>query len=266
MPSFVDCICGYDASVMHKYLLIGGIALFGCGESSSSPDAQPEKDAQEIDATVQEIDSGMDAFTPCPGETTLEFGVVDWESNENLFDVAVQVAGGNSASSAPNGRVVICVGQTGPVVFTLMHPDYLPRIHTTSAEHIAVQTGNGIAPSFRLLKDTTLQSVYSDAQITLAAAGTTVIVMTDSQAGAERADVTVDIGNAFDGAFTPATNVLSLDMGNVSKADGRVLFLNTAVTPTTSTLSIDNPTGCTFPASFELASTGISSVSVSCPL
>ncbi len=265
MPSFADCIFGYDASVMHKYLLIGGIALFSCGESSSSPDAQPlAKDAQEIDATA--IDSGMDAFDPCPGETTLEFGVVDWESNENLFDVAVQVAGGNSASSAPNGRVVICVGQTGPVVFTLMHPDYLPRIHTTSAEHIASQTGNGIAPGFRLLKDATRQNLYSNAQIALAVASTTVVVMTDSQDGAERAGVTVDIGNAFDGAFTPATDVLNLDTGNVSKADGRVLFLNTAAVPATSTLSIATPTGCTVPASFELASTGISSVSVSCPL
>lgn len=250
---------------MRNYTWIAALLLLGCGESSSTPDAQSIDAMTAPDFDASNIDAGIDAFNPCPGQSTLELGVVDWETNENLFDIAVQVEGGNSATSAPNGRVVICIPQSGPIVYTLTHQDYLPRVHTTTAEHITTQTSNGIAPTFRLINQQTRTSLYNGTKTIIDDLKSTVIVMTDNTDGAPRSGVSVGIGNTFGRAFTPGSTPLELISGNESVVDGRVLFLNSETTPAQSTLAIKSPVGCTAPATFTIAA-GISSVSAICPL
>ncbi len=116
------------------------LALGGCGsDDAPAADANSSFDASvAIDASP--ADAGEpDAFDPCPGETTFEVGVVDWITGDNVAGVVVEESEGNAASSAPNGRVVVCVPASGIVNFRFSKTDYVDRIHTTTVEAIAAQ-------------------------------------------------------------------------------------------------------------------------------
>tara|TARA_R110002073_G_scaffold336295_1_gene531836 strand:+ start:33800 stop:34549 length:750 start_codon:yes stop_codon:yes gene_type:complete len=242
------------------------VSLFfvvACGTSDSAPDATTAIDATVV-ADATDFDANApDAFDPCPGETPFEVGVVDWNSAENVAGVAAQERGdGNAASSAPNGRVVLCVSGTGPIAIRFTKVDYVDRVHTTTVEAIAAQYATGVAPSFRMLRTTDADALYISAGETRAATAATVIAMpTNAATGAPLAGVTVGIAAENDGAYTPdGTGIVT---GDTSLADGKVVFLNAALGAGSTEASATGPTSCEVPASVTLEA-GVSSVSIAC--
>jgi hypothetical protein len=236
-----------------------------CGDDgpSSLTDAAPV-DAG-IDGSI--ADAGPpDAFDPCPGEITFQVRVADWSSDENLFGVVVQEGDtANMATSAPNGRVVLCIGQSGPVTLNFSHSSYLDRVHTTTGEIAAAHFAAGPGPTFRLLSTAQEATLYASAAITREGTATTAIAMVSGrQSGADAAGAALVLGATNEGAFTPGGDVDTLVAGATTTADGRVLFLNAATDPATSSLQVSGLANCSFPAAMSLAPGGVSSVSIVC--
>ncbi len=237
--------------------------VMACGTPDpASSDASVVADAVVADAPTFDA-SAPDAFDPCPGETPFEVGAVDWTTGENLPGVAVQARGnGNVASSAPNGRVVLCVSGSGLINIRLSKTDYVDRVHTSTVEAIAAQYATGEAPSFRMLTTTDADALYANVGEVRSGAATTVIAMpTNATTGVPLSGATVAITAANDGAFTPdGAGIVS---GAVSQADGKVLFLNAELGAGTTGASVTGPAVCEMPESVTLEA-GISSVSMAC--
>ncbi len=204
-----------------------------------------------------------DAFDPCPGETTFELGAVDWETGNNLPGVLVRESGtSNMATSAPNGRVVLCLSGTGPVNILFSKTNYLDRIHTTSSEAIAALYATGMPPTFRMLTPSWAEGLYSAEETSPSNQATTFIAMiTNATTGAPLAGSTVAIDAVEDGAFTMVGP--DLQAGTVTGLDGKVLFMNALLEGNTTGVSVTGPTSCEIPAAATLAA-GVSSVAIAC--
>lgn len=252
-------------SVGFSFLVLSAAMLeTGCGSSDpASPDAAgPAADAMAVvDATP--IDAGpADAFNPCPGAATFEIGVVDWVTGENLPGVIAEEGKGNAASSAPNGRVVVCVPASGPVNVRFSKAEYVNRVHTTSVEAIAAQYATGVAPSFRMLKTTDADGLYSGVTLSRDGAKTTVIAMpTNANTGLPLAGATVSMAATNEGAFVPQG--AGVVLGSATAADGKLLFLNTDLGSGATDVSVTGPGSCEIPPSVTLEA-GVSSVSMAC--
>lgn len=242
-------------------LLLG----LGCGDDQSpATDADLGSDGA-ADATP--ADAGApDAFDPCPGKTTFQVGVVDWSSNENLPGISVQEGDtANTVSSAPNGRVVLCIENSGPVTIRFTHANYMDRVHTSTAEIAAEQFASGTAPSFRLLSTAQADTLYASAGQTRAGADSTVITMVRKRpAGTEAAGATLSLGAANTGGFTPGSSVDTIDSGTTTTANGRVLFLNTTTMAGNSSFDVTGLTGCTRAPTMSLQAGAVSSVAIVC--
>jgi hypothetical protein len=243
-------------------LLLG----LGCGDDDGSTaiDADVLEDAG-ADAMVDA--GGPDAFDPCPGKTSFQVGVVDWSSNMNLPGISVQEGdGANVVTSAPNGRVVLCIENSGPVTIRFSGTGYLDRVHSTTAEIAAEQFESTTAPSFRLLSAAQADTLYTGASNTRDTADTTVIAMVRKRPeGTELAGATVSLGAANEGGYTPnAGDVDLLDSGATSVASGRVLFLNTDVATGMSSFDVTGQTGCLGPPDVALEADAVSSVAIVC--
>jgi hypothetical protein len=250
-----------------RILLILGLGL--CAAAGCGDDASPVADARVADAAVDAgiPDAGApDAFDPCPGKATFQVGVVDWASNANLLGVVVtEGATANQATSAPNGRVVLCIAKTGPVELHFSHASYLDRVHTTTGEIAAEQYAAGSAPTFRMLSASQEATLYASDGKTPDAGATTAIVMVRTRpSGADASGATVSIGATNEGAYTPGADVDSLVAGSTTGAEGRVLFLNTSSDPASTSAQVTGLASCTLPATMALGAGGISSVSAVC--
>ncbi len=245
--------------------LVPAVALTACGsgDDGASSDAAAAVDAEvAVDAPIP--DAGTpDAFDPCPGETTFEIGVVDWTTGENLPGVIVEESEGNGASSAPNGRVVVCVPATGLVNFRFSKTDYVDRIHTTTVEAIAAQYASGVAPSFRMLTESDADSLYTGIMSTRDVGRTTFIAMpTNANTGEPLAGATVSIDAANDGSYVPQG--AGLVLGDESLTDGKVVMLNTDLGKANTTeIVVTGPGSCEIPSAISLEA-GVSSVALPC--
>lgn len=249
-----------------RFLLLFSLSVAmtpACGDDGPSA----VTDAATVDADGTIADAGPpDAFDPCPGKTTLQVRVADWGTDENIFEVVVQEGTtANMTTSAPNGRVVLCIAQTGPVTLHLSHDNYLDRIHTTTGEIAAAQFAAGTGPTLRLLSTAQEATLYASAGVERSVTASTTIAMVRTRpSGDDAAGAAVVIGAAHEGAFTPGGDVDSLVAGAATTAGGRVLFLNTATDPATSTLQVSGLNNCVLPATMSLAPGGVSSASIVC--
>lgn len=243
---------------------MSALLVLACsGSDSADPDADVIVDAQLPNDAALPDAGPADAFDPCPGATVFEVGVVDWTAGTNLPGVLVQqVNTANTASSAPNGRVVLCVGGSGAFETSFSKTDYAERIHTTTVEATADLYALGQAPSFRLITSSDLDGLYVEQSLAQSDTDTTFIVMvTDATTGMPLSGATVSIAAANQGAFTP--NGAGLTAGEVTGADGKVVFLNAARGAGTTVVAVTGPTSCEIPATAAVAGE-VSSVAIAC--
>ncbi len=236
-----------------------------CGDDGQSAVTDAGSIDAGIDASI--ADAGApDAFNPCPGKSTFQIGVTDWSSGGNVFEVVVQEGTtANMTTSAPNGRVVLCIAPTGPVTLRLSHPSYIDRVHTTTGEIAAEQYASGTDPTLRLLSTAQEATLYANAGVTRTAAATTTVAMVRfRESGDDAPGAAIVIGATNDGAFTPGGDVDTLVSGATTTASGRVLFLNTEADPATSSVQVSGLANCSAPATMSLAPAGVSSVSIVC--
>ncbi len=246
---------------MHRLSLLPLlVALCACGSDPSvSPDAQP--DARSADASEPDA-SEPDAFNACPGMATFQVGVVDWMDGGNL--AGIQVSDGTTQrSSAPNGRVVLCVPSTGPLTIRFSHADYIDRVHSTTGELVAEMQDTAGVDLFRLLKPADADDLYTGAGSTRQLGQTTFVAMVrDRATGEYAAEASIALAAASEGSFTPGASPGELVAGQVTASDGRVLFLNADAG--SSTVTATGLPACVAPATVELEAGAISSATIAC--
>ena len=106
--------------------ILGLLMCGGCGDDAPASDASP-------------ADAGPDAFNPC-GDGKVQFTgeYVDWDSTDVEFHgvagAAVAVVGDadTTATTAPNGRSILCLPAAAGSVVTYSHDDYLPARYTVA--------------------------------------------------------------------------------------------------------------------------------------
>ncbi|HLU65819.1 MAG TPA: hypothetical protein VKZ63_06060 [Kofleriaceae bacterium] len=112
-----------SATARLPWALLACASLLACtGDDEVTPDAsQPLIDSGTPDGP------GEDVEDLCPGELTFEALVLDLESDAAVFEVSVAQVGdeSNAATSAPNGRAVLCL------------PDEAGAVRSTKEEYLA---------------------------------------------------------------------------------------------------------------------------------
>lgn len=197
-----------------------------------------------------------DAEDLCDGDLTFEGHAFDLDGNGNLFDVRVsdRAAPDTAATSAPNGRVVLCLAPAAELELDATLAGYLARTDRVSTAAMGRLRVFGQAHPLGLFADAQVTAVAADLGLAPPNAGSTwVLVHVVALPGGgplegARVELDVDHGGAFarqaDGSFVE---------GDVVAAGGAVLFGGVAV-------GTDAGVVLTPPASFAGACTGPSSV------
>lgn len=233
----------------------------GCGESSGGADAAI--DAGEADAAA---DAGEpDASGPCAGQLLFTGGYVDWDSSDQAFDGVefatwTEVADAqNTATTAPNGRGILCLPLDARSAVDFTHPDYLDLRYTVDPEAAAMGAFEvrGLTPARadQLFADDLGVARDADSAQVLVAART-------YPGGAPAAGATVSLGNAHQGAFTD-DGTGAYATGDTLAGGAFVLFANVEVGPGQTTVTVDGVT-CVGPSTLDLMAGGLSVTTFAC--
>ena len=203
-------------------------------------------------------DAGTDGFDACPGMRTVEVLTADLTTRESLFEVTATQAGApeNEATSAPNGRLVLCLPGNGDEVIEFSRADLLTTRMTLAGELGSVQ-GIEVPLSSAAGADALVESLGE----TRDGGATTLVV-----------DFTDDIGDpatgaqlsapAGDGAFARQAGG-GFAAGNTVVSGPSVLVVNVA--GESAALTVDGAGGCQGPEAATLESGGIAYVFFRCP-
>lgn len=194
---------------------------------------------------------------------------VDWDSSQanfrGIFDtqVAAQSDPGDAVTTAPNGRVILCLPASGGSVVTFTHPDYLPVRYTV--EPAAVDgpfSIRGLTPDRADALFTTELSVTQDE-----AAAQVLVAVRSYPGGTPVAGAQVSIGNQNVGSFTD-TGDGTYGPGDTLAGGDFVLFANVETTGGSTTVSVTPPPGttCEGPSTIDVAAGEIAVTTFSCAL
>lgn len=214
---------------------LGALVLFGCSDGGGADPA----DAAAADAAA-------DASNLCPPGSQLFTGeYVDWDSTPDdflgIFDATIAEVDdpGNSTTTAPNGRGILCIDPDSDTDLDFTQENYLPLLFSASIDAVAIGTyfAAGLTPA-------RADTLFSD-ELSLSRdpAMAQVIVDVRIYPGGEPAiGATVAIGDASAGAFSRDSARLYVP-GSTLTDGGSVLFANVA--PGTTTVTVTAPPGAT---------------------
>ena len=222
-------------------------AIAACGNDDPAAfDANPSADGPATIDALTFDSTPPDAAGPCPGGVEFTGGYEDWDSTDQDFlgivDATYTEVGNksNTATTAPNGRVEMCLEPIGNSVLTITHNTYLDAVYSMSSEANAAGPfairGLTAARADQLFTDISETRDVGDAQVIVAVrlypGGTPVV-------GAQ-----VSVGNTNDGAFTPNASGAYVS-GATTTDDAFVLFANTQLGADTTTVTVTPPNGTT---------------------
>ncbi|MCB9562324.1 MAG: hypothetical protein H6709_08255 [Kofleriaceae bacterium] len=199
----------------------GGLGAAGCGD-----DGPAAPDAATIDGAVPDVMVDADP-RPCGADLYFTGGYEDWDSTSQSFlgvfgATVTEVADpGNTATTAPNGRSVLCLPATGTSQVTYVQQDapYLPARFTVDADAYRVPyTMKGLKTARIASQFTDLGAAYDD---------TTTLVLIEvrhAPDGAQLDDVTVAIEGAGAGFHRDVDNVFQA--GATTAGGAYLLFPN----------------------------------------
>jgi hypothetical protein len=142
------------------WIVIAITALVACGDDTG----------ETIDARI--VDAAIDAETdappgPCGAELQMTGEYVDWDSTQAAFDgvegATWQVVGGAMATTAPNGRVILCIPRGATSQIDVTATGYLPARFVADP---AVFTPAGSMFSVRGLKTAMATAQFNEFGVT----------------------------------------------------------------------------------------------------
>jgi len=173
-------------------------------------------------------DAGIDAENLCPGAVTFEAFAANLESGSAEFDVAVTEVGNpsNTESSAPNGRVVICLPEDTDLELSAEKTDYLTRVDALPSFVVGQFSPSTLPYPLFVIAEAAADTLYSDLGTTfMAPDGQVVVSVVEYPAGTPLEGATVEIDKADTGQFTRDESGGFAD-GNAIAGGGLVLFAN----------------------------------------
>lgn len=201
-------------------LLVGA----GCsGDDEVVVDASPLPDAPPDDGP------GIDAENLCPGAFTFEALVADLESGTPVFDVTLAEVGdaGNTTTSAPNGRAVLCLPADTDAEVRSTKVDYLARLDVLSSAAIEIAADADQPYPLDIVTTTAVDALYTDLGETRDAADSQLVVAVLTYPDGEAlVGATVAVDNANDGAYARDGSG-DFGAGDTVAAGGVVLLVNT---------------------------------------
>ena len=234
-----------------------------CGDDEVADDGVPP-----IDSGIP--DAGVDAENLCPGAITFEAFAGNLESGSAEFEVEVtEVADpGNSASSAPNGRVVLCLPQDTDSEIRAEKTDYLTRVDAVTTGVFTILTGAGQPYPLFVIAQAAAETLYTDLGTTFMAGDAQVVVsVLEYPAGTPLTGATVEIDKADTGTFT-RDGVGGFADGNAVAGGGLVLFANVPLAGGDLEITVTPPDGfrgtCTGPATLGLTAGEMSGALFAC--
>lgn len=227
------------------------------------------------DGDLPRIDSGLPDAAPvdgenlCPGAVTFEAFAGNLESGSAEFEVELsEVADpGNSASSAPNGRIVLCLPDADSAV-RAEKTDYLPRVDALPAEVAAQFNPEATAYPLFVIAEAAADTLYTDLGTTFMAADAQVAVsVLEVPAGTPLTGATVEIDKASTGEFTRDEAGDFAD-GNAIAGGDLVLFANVPIAGGDVEVTVTPPGGfrgsCTGPTTLALTAGEMSGAVFTC--
>lgn len=224
-------------------------ALFATACSDDDPvavdatpmfDAPPAIDAVSIDAAPP------DAAPPCPGEVFFTGAYEDWDSTDmdflGIFDATYTELGNksNTASTAPNGRVEMCIAADTDAMFTIAHATYLDAVLSMDAEANVIGgfAINGMTPARadQLFTQISLTRDTNDAQV--------IVALRMYPEDVPLIGAQVSIAGTNDGAFV-VDGSGDYVSGDTTTDGSFVLFANTQIGAGTTTVTVTPPNGVT---------------------
>jgi hypothetical protein len=232
------------------------VLIAGCGGGSSTDDAGA------IDA---EVSTGPDAADLCDGDLTVEGQVFELDSGENLFEYEVS-DGGGAATSAPNGRVVLCVGRADEVEVETTGDGAVGRVDNVSAAMVGRVRTTGEAYPFGMLSEASVAALAGELGVDAPAADSTwlVVHVLDGATGAALEGAEVAVSGVSDGFARQDDGTFVA--GAMVAAGGAVLFPEVTV-PGTPAVNVTPPEGfadCVGPDGPSLLAEGLSGIAFVC--
>ncbi|HEU5059483.1 MAG TPA: hypothetical protein VFU21_23275, partial [Kofleriaceae bacterium] len=223
----------------------------------------PRTDGGPPDATP------IDAENLCPGAVTFEAFAGNLESGAAEFEVELsEVADpGNSATSAPNGRIVLCLPDADSDL-RAEKTDYLSRVDAVPGAVAAHFDPEGIAYPLHVISQAAAETLYTDLGTTLMAPDAQVVVsVIEVPAGTPLEGATVEIDKADTGQFA-RDETGSFAAGNQVAGGGLVLFANVPLAGGDVEVTVTPPDGfrgtCTGPATLPLTAGEMSGAVFAC--
>lgn len=236
-----------------------------CGDDEVTDDG----DLPRIDSGLPDA-GGPDAENLCPGAATFEGLAANLESGDPEFEVEVtEVADpGNSATSAPNGRVVLCLPDGADSEIRAEKTDYLARVDAVPAAALAIAGDAGQPYPLFVIAETAADTLYTDLGTSLMAGDAQVVVsVLEYPAGTPLTGATVEIDKADTGTFT-RDDAGGFADGNAIAGGGLVLFANVPPAGGDVGVTVTPPDGfrgtCTGPASLSLGAGEMSGALFAC--
>ena len=123
-------------------------------------------------------DAGVDAENLCPGALTFEALAANLETGSAEFEVMVtEVADpGNVESSAPNGRVVICLPDDADSELRAEKADYLTRVDAVPTEVTTALAGAGQPYPLYVIGEAAADALYTDLEATFDAGDAHLVI------------------------------------------------------------------------------------------
>lgn len=232
-------------------------------------------DEVDDDGDLPRIDSGVhdaapfDAENLCPGAVTFEAFAGNLESGAAEFEVELAEVGdpGNSASSAPNGRIVLCLPDADGAV-RAEKTDYLARVDALPSAVAGHFSQEGTPYPLLVISEAAADTLYSDLGTTLMAGDAQVVVsVLEVPAGTPLTGATVEIDKADTGQFARDASG-DFTAGNQVAAGGLVLFANVPIAGGDVEVTVTPPDGfrgsCTGPTTLSLSAGEMSGALFAC--
>ena len=235
---------------------LAAVLLAGCGgdDDPIADAAPPAPDREDL----------------CPGRLTLEALVADLVTGAAVFDVSLTEVGneGNAATSAPNGRAILCLpaGEDSEVRAT--HPERLDRLDRVDADAAAIWYGASQPYPLHVVTPAAADALLGEHGLTRDEDAAQVIVtVLEYPGGTPLSGATVAIDRAHEGALSRDEEggfAASDEIG----AGGLVLFANAVTTGGAVTATVTPPDGyagtCTGPSAAPLEAGAVTGLHIAC--
>lgn len=252
-------ISGYHGGVRTYAWLLAAVLVFGCRASEQATDAG----VVATDGPVADASTG-DAG-PCGSQLLFTGEYIDWDITtfQGIFDATVSEVGNpdNAASTAPNGRVVLCLPADRRSVVAFVHDDYLPLRYTLDpSSALDVFSLRGLTPA------RADELFATELGLALDSASAQVLVEVRARSdGAPAVGAAVTLGNVSAGGFTDGGDGVYRP-GDTVTSGASILFANVDVVGGSTTVTVTPPTGmtCSGPDTLALAAGEVTVATFTC--